>query len=678
MDILSAENCVDGLEWWRASGLELLYSERAMDWASASGSIEALEWWKNSGLPLKFTARALQHAIYGTAGRKKADAVLKWWLGSGIPGPATGSLSLDDALQLAWSPSFAALTVKLLDAWEALGWEWRFSMDVRTSAPTKEFPEHAYALRTFRMRVTSTSPTDRTKLPKASPNPCEYMVASSWDDHESSGSAVLDLADATYPPALKIDYKEFEDSLLHSASASGKHTSDKDDTPRGKRAADKDDAARGKRTADKDDAASGKRTADKEEIKTPSPAPGVREFPGQVVEWLARRGLHCLASHREIPAVASLEGNLALLDWWARRNSARSRTENLSVSLRLNLLHGPFSPACASSSFDAMAVIAGWKGGVAEMTPLDAASYAGNVMILEWWKRMFEGGMQLQYGPESVDLASLRGNVAVLEWWRTSGLELKHERALEFATRMGHVDVLEWWLQLDFPFPGSLGASTIVGWSVASLRCGAVLDWWIRNGPLSADRALMLVLAAERGRMDFLDYLGGENAKQQDSDLSLGIPEDLQRRIVAAACQANQIGVLAWWRSHGLLPGRLSTAAVRCAMAYTEDWNPDSASGLPRAYLPALDPAVGRFSAETAPEILDADESVVVRGMDAVARNMNTLSFLLHHDAIPPELARTMLAETEAWEAKEPLCYAASVVAAWWRRAFRPDGQRAS
>ncbi|KAI5297345.1 hypothetical protein KEM55_004831, partial [Ascosphaera atra] len=48
VDAASRAGYVHVLEWWRTSGLPLLYTEHAMESASAQGHIAVLDWWKNT------------------------------------------------------------------------------------------------------------------------------------------------------------------------------------------------------------------------------------------------------------------------------------------------------------------------------------------------------------------------------------------------------------------------------------------------------------------------------------------------------------------------------------------------------------------------------------------------------------------------------------------------------
>lgn len=75
------------LEWWRTSGLEMRYTERALESASAESRISVLDWWKNASasappsnpLPLKVGKSVL---LAAQSGRPTS---LAWWDASGIP-----------------------------------------------------------------------------------------------------------------------------------------------------------------------------------------------------------------------------------------------------------------------------------------------------------------------------------------------------------------------------------------------------------------------------------------------------------------------------------------------------------------------------------------------------------------------------------------------------------------
>ncbi|KAL8791693.1 MAG: hypothetical protein Q9195_005700 [Heterodermia aff. obscurata] len=67
------------LEWWKnsASFLTKEYSTDAIDLASKAGFIHVLDWWRASGLPLRYTEAALEQA--------KGIDVLDWWKAASKP-----------------------------------------------------------------------------------------------------------------------------------------------------------------------------------------------------------------------------------------------------------------------------------------------------------------------------------------------------------------------------------------------------------------------------------------------------------------------------------------------------------------------------------------------------------------------------------------------------------------
>jgi hypothetical protein len=70
---------VNVLEWWLKQNIPLIYDEWAINYASKNGHINVLNWWFHSGLELKYD----KYAIYNATMNCHIN-VLEWWRNSGL------------------------------------------------------------------------------------------------------------------------------------------------------------------------------------------------------------------------------------------------------------------------------------------------------------------------------------------------------------------------------------------------------------------------------------------------------------------------------------------------------------------------------------------------------------------------------------------------------------------
>ena len=62
LDYASANGHVEILDWWKASRLELEYTEDAIYWACTKGHVAVMDWWKASGLELNYRCQEISNA----------------------------------------------------------------------------------------------------------------------------------------------------------------------------------------------------------------------------------------------------------------------------------------------------------------------------------------------------------------------------------------------------------------------------------------------------------------------------------------------------------------------------------------------------------------------------------------------------------------------------------------
>jgi hypothetical protein len=561
MDILSSLDNVEGLEWWRRSGLELKYTERAMDWASATGSLRALDWWKQSGLDLKFTERSLEVAVYGQG--KLAAAVLQWWIESGIKGPhRPQSLSLDNALSVAFLQGFDSLTYKLLDVWEKLEWEWCFNDPNMAHRRARRYHE-------FLIYLKSINPASNGRSESV-----EGEYYPSYDSWWAKGIRILrndyDSKESDYHSTRSAseDEAESEGKYTDEYESDHGHKDDSQDEDEDEPDGEDDDEPDGE-DDDEPDGEDEDEPEDKDENKSNKAETPEIELLHTPIAWLESRRLYRIRRHLDIPTLASLGGDVELLDWWITRNKAH---------LALNTFQTKMEWCSDRESADLVTLVNGimaWKGQSVVVRPMDAASFMGHLSVLEWWKTLSNNAdIPRFYGSESIDLACLRGDVATLDWWHKSGLPLplEHSKGLELASALGHAQVLEWWAKMNFDLPDVTTRKRAVDRAVM-VQHGSLV-WWLHHGQL--DKAYIEEIsyrAASQGKVRVLEYLltpSSRGSVPGAESAPIAITEKFAKNVIAAACQAGQISVLKWWRSCGF-PWMLSASALHYANLKLED-----------------------------------------------------------------------------------------------------------
>lgn len=83
IDIASGNGHTCILDWWKASGIKLMYSVNAINDASKNGHTCVLDWWKASGLELKYDSSAIDFASIRELDPANMK-VLQWWIDSGL------------------------------------------------------------------------------------------------------------------------------------------------------------------------------------------------------------------------------------------------------------------------------------------------------------------------------------------------------------------------------------------------------------------------------------------------------------------------------------------------------------------------------------------------------------------------------------------------------------------
>ncbi|EEH19465.1 hypothetical protein PABG_01784 [Paracoccidioides brasiliensis Pb03] len=213
-------------------------------------------------------------------------------------------------------------------------------------------------------------------------------------------------------------------------------------------------------------------------------------------------------------------------------------------------------PLSVSAKFGSTAILTWWQNCSALPTlpvkdylpeAIDAASRAGFVHMLEWWRK---SGLPFHYTERSLESASAEGRIAVLDWWKNTSktappydpVPLKVGKSVLLAAQTGRTDSLAWWTKSDIPF-GHAEAVTRIASSHGHVP---VLDFWYRQKreKLIFDNQV-LVGATKNGHVDVLEWWKRS-----------GLPVEFKTCDIEEALEDAVSGVeervRLWWARNGL------------------------------------------------------------------------------------------------------------------------------
>ncbi|KAI8802695.1 hypothetical protein BJ742DRAFT_832345 [Cladochytrium replicatum] len=182
-----------------------------------------------------------------------------------------------------------------------------------------------------------------------------------------------------------------------------------------------------------------------------------------VLEWWLKSGLPL--KYERAMDEASMRGHISVLEWWntsgimavENNHSPPEHVRVLMANVQSAVRDVPWyfestsaytEVAMNRASMDgSVAVLDWWRhSGLAlryNHWAMDGASKNGHTEVLEWWKN---SGLHLDYTTDAVDMASQFGHVVVLEWWKNSGLEMRYTNAaMARARSFWRLDTVSWW-----------------------------------------------------------------------------------------------------------------------------------------------------------------------------------------------------------------------------------------
>ncbi|PGH14327.1 hypothetical protein AJ79_03149 [Helicocarpus griseus UAMH5409] len=194
--------------------------------------------------------------------------------------------------------------------------------------------------------------------------------------------------------------------------------------------------------------------------------------------------------------------------------------------------------------------------------PLYVSTTYNSTALLTWWVNYSSAlpPFNIRKGvAECVDAASRAGFVEVLEWWRQSGFPFRYtERALESASAEGRIAVLDWWKNvsksapLDDPVPLKVGKSVLLAAQSGQTKS---LAWWDKSDIPYGHAESVTRIASNHGHVPVLDFWHQRKREKLIFD----------NQVLVGATKNGHVDVLEWWKRSGL-PVEFKTCDIEEAL----------------------------------------------------------------------------------------------------------------